>query len=221
MGIRIFIVVVICILLPSISYGAPAIKTKNRPCIGFDEENNQYIKIDFDGATTAYYGNDLYIYIMTGSGLIGKIAPHSITPSSYGAYTYIYYTSDINVTLPLQCYTVYVYPFTLEPPVYPPGASVEVCPCFDNFVCDPTFYLFVDDYNSMKYTFSKMYSQFPAPSLPTYYWTFGDGTSSTQIIPNHTYTTSGVYTVCLTLSYEGQPPCVYCQNICVNSDYNE
>lgn len=32
---------------------------------------------------------------------------------------------------------------------------------------------------------------------PYYYWTFGDGTTSTLANPQHTYTTSGLFTVCL------------------------
>lgn len=32
----------------------------------------------------------------------------------------------------------------------------------------------------------------------SYYWDFGDGTTSTQMSPSHTYTTGGNYTVCLT-----------------------
>ncbi len=34
----------------------------------------------------------------------------------------------------------------------------------------------------------------------TYNWDFGDGNSSTQAYPSHTYAASGIYTVCLTIS---------------------
>ncbi len=35
--------------------------------------------------------------------------------------------------------------------------------------------------------------------ITNYYWTFGDGTNSTSSNPNHTYSTGGSYTVCLTM----------------------
>ncbi len=34
----------------------------------------------------------------------------------------------------------------------------------------------------------------------SYLWSFGDGTSSTQVSPSHTYANAGTYTVCLTVS---------------------
>lgn len=38
----------------------------------------------------------------------------------------------------------------------------------------------------------------------SYYWDFGDGTNTTGLNPTHTYTTSGVYTVCEIVTY-----CIY------------
>jgi PKD repeat protein len=37
-------------------------------------------------------------------------------------------------------------------------------------------------------------------SRPIYYWSFGDGTSSTDSMPSHTYSTSGTYNVCLIMN---------------------
>jgi PKD repeat protein len=34
----------------------------------------------------------------------------------------------------------------------------------------------------------------------TYIWDFGDGTTSNQLFPSHTYATPGYYTICLTVS---------------------
>lgn len=54
-------------------------------------------------------------------------------------------------------------------------------------------------------------------------WTFGDGTSSVAINPNHTYTSPGTYTVCLRVRKFGNiattPPCIseVCQQIVVTA----
>lgn len=53
------------------------------------------------------------------------------------------------------------------------------------------------------------------PMLGTYSWDFGDGSTSTQANPQHTYTSSGYYYVCLTTNYNG---CTYtsCTSIYVD-----
>ena len=40
---------------------------------------------------------------------------------------------------------------------------------------------------------------FPSPNL-NYFWLFGDGSSSTQMAPSHTYNSNGPYMVCLTIT---------------------
>jgi PKD repeat protein len=44
------------------------------------------------------------------------------------------------------------------------------------------------------------------PMMASYAWDFGDGSTSTQANPQHTYTASGYYYVCLTTAYNG---CTY------------
>lgn len=56
----------------------------------------------------------------------------------------------------------------------------------------------------------------------TYSWNFGNGATSTLQNPTYTYTTSGTYNVCLTItvpSSVGGPPCVstYCQTITITA----
>lgn len=48
-----------------------------------------------------------------------------------------------------------------------------------------------------------------------YAWDFGDGNTSTQMYPVHTYAAQGIYTVCLTLIDQstGNPVCTYCLNV--------
>jgi len=51
----------------------------------------------------------------------------------------------------------------------------------------------------------------------TYTWDFGDGSPTvTGTSATHTYTSTGSYTVCLTLSQQNQIMCQDCENICVN-----
>ncbi|MFY7840218.1 MAG: PKD domain-containing protein, partial [Lacibacter sp.] len=59
----------------------------------------------------------------------------------------------------------------------------------------PYFLWTVDQAHPLKVTFS---NKTIATSATTQYkWTFGDGTTSTDANPVHTYTKAGVYKVCL------------------------
>lgn len=58
-------------------------------------------------------------------------------------------------------------------------------------------------------------SFYPAvTSGATYLWNFGDGTTSTQMQPNHAYANPGVYNVCLSIAYGGAT-CTSCQTITI------
>ncbi|MCI5058170.1 MAG: PKD domain-containing protein [Flavobacteriales bacterium] len=48
-------------------------------------------------------------------------------------------------------------------------------------------------------------------------WDFGDGNSSTQINPSHTYATQGVYSVCMTVVDTSGNACSYCDSVCVGT----
>lgn len=48
----------------------------------------------------------------------------------------------------------------------------------------------------------------------SYYWDFGDGSSSTIAFPSHTYATNGTYNVCLTVS-DGSCTSVFCDSVWV------
>lgn len=47
-------------------------------------------------------------------------------------------------------------------------------------------------------------NQSVSSGTPYYYWTFGDGSTSTQTNPSHTYATPGTYTVCLWITDSSQ-----------------
>ena len=55
----------------------------------------------------------------------------------------------------------------------------------------------------------------------SYNWTFGDGTSSTQAYPTHTYAGPGTYVVCVTVTQQN-PACtsVYCDSLTVLNKVN-
>jgi len=63
-------------------------------------------------------------------------------------------------------------------------------------------------------------SFYPAvTSGATYLWNFGDGTTSTQMQPNHAYSNPGVYNVCLSIAYGGAT-CTSCQTITIAASSN-
>lgn len=54
------------------------------------------------------------------------------------------------------------------------------------------------------------------PAMPaTYYWDFGDGSSSTLAYPTHTYNSIGSYTLCLTVSFPNNCTSTYCDTLVV------
>lgn len=64
--------------------------------------------------------------------------------------------------------------------------------------CDPTFTIVQDSTNSFNYF---VYNNSTSTTgTATYFWDFGDGTSSTLQYPSHTYASSGPYYLCLTIT---------------------
>lgn len=47
----------------------------------------------------------------------------------------------------------------------------------------------------------------------SYYWDFGDGTSSTLASPSHIYTADTVYNVCMKIYFASGDSCIYCHEI--------
>ena len=52
----------------------------------------------------------------------------------------------------------------------------------------------------------------------TFLWSFGDGTSSTDAYPTHTYANSGPYVLCLTIADNGGCTSTFCDSIAINTD---
>jgi len=63
----------------------------------------------------------------------------------------------------------------------------------------------------------------PVGSITSWLWEFGDGVTSTVQNPTHTYNSSGIYNVCLSIeAYSGNNPCtsIYCINVIVQGGSN-
>lgn len=82
--------------------------------------------------------------------------------------------------------------------------------------CNASFTAYPDSVNPMTIWFGNT-STDVAPGS-TYYWSFGDGTSSTSFDPHHSYTNYGQYQVCLhVLDNLGNTLCDFCDYITVDS----
>jgi gliding motility-associated-like protein len=101
------------------------------------------------------------------------------TVSNLAAGTYI-----LNFTNSQGCSQQHIY--TVTQPVY--GAVFSASPAI---ICDGTQVTFTD---------------LSFGNVTSYAWTFGDGSSSNQQNPKHTYASTGTYTVTLTITV--QPNCV-------------
>ena len=55
---------------------------------------------------------------------------------------------------------------------------------------------------------------------PTYYWDFGDESTSTEANPQHTYAGNGPYVLCLTATWGDSPICtaMYCDSVAVDDE---
>lgn len=94
-----------------------------------------------------------------------------------------------------------------------------------DLTCDPLDCTLDADFSyiqtdSCSWVFTDLSTVLPAGSISNWFWDFGDGNSSTAQNPVHTYASSGVYQVCLTIQgINGSGPCpddVYCVTITDN-----
>lgn len=80
-------------------------------------------------------------------------------------------------------------------------------------LCQASFSLAVD--TSMPFHFFLLNTSIVRPTS-TFYWTFGDGGTSTSVTPTHTYATFGRYYVCLTVA-DSVCTSTYCDSIGMDS----
>ncbi|MGB0929428.1 MAG: PKD domain-containing protein [Chitinophagales bacterium] len=92
--------------------------------------------------------------------------------------------------------------------------------CSDTYQHDVEVYVLPNAVFS--HTLTGLYAEF-SPDFPleeaTYYWDFGEGNTSTEESPNHTFNNNGTYNVCLTMSNTCDSN-TQCQNIQINSGCN-
>lgn len=69
----------------------------------------------------------------------------------------------------------------------------------DSCILTANFYSFPDSSNNNAYTYQFVNTSAPLNANDSIRWTFGDGTTSNQINPNHTYAQPGTYNVCLVI----------------------
>jgi PKD repeat protein len=86
--------------------------------------------------------------------------------------------------------------------------TVEGCPpCV-------SYFDYVQDPNDI---YTVYFNNVPVDSIASWFWEFGDGTSSNEQLPTHTYASEGIYEVCLTV-YSSCSYCAdtYCADITID-----
>ena len=100
-------------------------------------------------------------------------------------------------------------------------ADFSICNDSIPYGCQAYFYYVRDSIDYLTYHFFDQ-SFNPAGGTPTsWYWEFGDGVSSTEQNPSHTYQDEGAYNVCLTIT-DSTNNCTdtYCELLIIDNNNN-
>ncbi|MEM6271303.1 MAG: PKD domain-containing protein [Bacteroidota bacterium] len=100
--------------------------------------------------------------------------------------------------------------------------GVNICDAFSDQVvissnCTADFSAVPASSNNLQISFSD-YSYSTTGSVTSWLWDFGDGNTNSATNPIHTYSASGSYTACLTISTSDNCVEQYCDNIAVQSN---
>lgn len=79
--------------------------------------------------------------------------------------------------------------------------------------CQADFTYFADSSNQSTIYFYDLSTA--AGNIDTWFWDFGDGTSSTDQNPTHSYNAPGTYSVCLTITADSNCTSIYCEYVVV------
>ena len=77
--------------------------------------------------------------------------------------------------------------------------------------------LFTATYNEADNAFTLTMDTNISALLYSYTWNFGDGTTSNEPYPSHTFSSDGIYNVCLYISAQNTVVCSYCHEIGIDS----
>ncbi len=131
---------------------------------------------------------------------------------SYDAFTDANGNYEMIVDVPDTATTVFVQTFDVcsgilveFAPIVNGGATANFQICPDSFPpppgCQVYFYYTNNNTSGLTYQFqAQVFTADPADVIATYAWDFGDGATSTEASPSHTYGQDGVYTVTLTIT---------------------
>jgi PKD repeat protein len=146
------------------------------------------------GNTVSFYdstASSSIIEWMFGDGSYGYSSNPTHTYANSGTYTACLYVYDVTFTGDTVLCDSFCQSFT----ILSSGTS-----------CNATFSYTVDNSNPLKLNFNNTSS-----NATSAYWWFGNGNSSTQYSPSHTFASAGYYTVCLT-TYDSSGN--YCDSVC-------
>jgi len=140
----------------------------------------------------------------------------TIFPAGYTINSLYIYTMDL---------CVYgVHDTIIQNPDSVVTADFQICVDSTSQNCQAAFNYYPDSINqSIIYFYDQ---STPTGDITSWYWDFGDGTTSTLQNPIHAYNTMGTYNVCLTITaLSGSCTSVYCENVIsggggVNCDAN-
>ncbi|MBK9400322.1 MAG: PKD domain-containing protein [Bacteroidetes bacterium] len=153
----------------------------------------------FDSLNTFYFysnGSPNYNYYWTfGDGMISYAANPTHVYSNPGGYSVCLTIYDsLNNCSDTWCDSIFI------------GGGAG-CQAYFSYVVDTT-------------TFATAFTNLSQGNYTNVTWSFGDGTSSNAFNPNHTYTSSGTYIVCLTIYNTNGCQSSYCDSIVIGSGVN-
>ncbi len=90
---------------------------------------------------------------------------------------------------------------------YNPQATIDDGSCYYEFDCDVSFTVYPDTTGSNTIWVVPDVNLWNAESV---FWDFGDGTTSTELFPEHIYTGDGPYTLCVSVLFS-QPNGAFCE----------
>lgn len=192
-------------------------------CLTYNENGIQCIEITFD-PQSPNAGPAYLLEVHTSSGSFGPFPLDTATYLANGSY--IYEIGNVITLLP-QCYsiTVYFYNWAANPaPSISPMANYEACPCqpyepmefncrqFQIISLNTMFYI---NTAPLTYHFCQSFIPNNMPYPSSILWDFGDGNTSSQWCPTHTFASPGIYIVCHTFQFSQIESCTMCTKICV------